>query len=60
MNDNREITDYTLVEGYREDLQRKVRDLLQEGWQPFGSLKTTLVSEFTGVCFYQPMVKYEA
>jgi hypothetical protein len=38
-------------------LQAEVRNLISEGWQPFGSAFTKTSDYFNGIC--QPMVKYE-
>lgn len=48
------IIDYRVVyAGLNEDLENKVRPLLQEGWQPFGSFWRQDALEA------QPMVRYE-
>lgn len=59
MMQNRKIIDYKAVTGGNvESLTQRVKDLLADGWQPFGSISTSMSND----CDYrnsQAMVKYE-
>ncbi len=60
------ITAYTVagavyrnsVEGtaYRAELEDRVNELIEQGWQPHGNLQVVISSD--GLMAFQPMVRY--
>jgi hypothetical protein len=55
------IIKYSIVGGKFQEVLDEVRELIEEGWQPWGNLQVQLdPDENAGKdWFYQPMVKYE-
>ena len=55
----RKIEKYEVVADiYVNDFNKKINDLIQKGFQPFGLLKIEKTSSGS-IKFIQPMVKYE-
>jgi len=58
---NRKIVDYDIVHSNKscEEIVRKVRELKKYGYEPFGSLATSISLDGFSERFFQPVVKYE-
>ncbi len=54
--------EYTVVEEHnREDLIRKVAELIRQGWQPLGGIAVSTVAPILGnYIFCQAMIKEQA
>jgi hypothetical protein len=53
----KKIVDYTFVTGNLVNMEDKVRQMIEDGWQPFGSVTITVLPSET--ILIQGMVKYE-
>ena len=54
------IIDYvSLIDMNDGELDRRIQELIEKGWQPFGGISISAVSEEDQLYFAQAMVKYE-
>jgi len=60
MNRTNEIFDYKILQaGYTIGLGQEVKQYIDDGWEPFGSLVVEVSGETQeATSFYQPIVKY--
>jgi hypothetical protein len=54
------VEGYCLVKGTPGDVEKRVNQLLEEGWGPFGELHQYTPPNTKVTIFVQPMIKYAA